>query len=146
VTKTFAYTNHTVLPEALERWSCEMLDKILPRHLVIIYEINSRHLKVRTRAVTIWGGGGGGGGGAVPGDCIYLEVGAPLYHPYGLMLTLLGEDCSGNAQLPVPSKARFTYMPATMPVVALKRKLCEHLFADCLQCHSYIGGRPGKLT
>ena len=42
-------------------------------------------------------------------------------------------------------KAWFTYMPATMPVGALKRKLCEHLFADCLQCHSYTGGRPGKL-
>ena len=37
-------------------------------------------------------------------------------------------------------------VPATMPMVALKRKLCEHLFADCRQCLSYIGGRPGKLS
>lgn len=46
VTKNvFSYTNHTVLPEALERWQTSMLESMLPRHLEIIYHINFLHMQ-----------------------------------------------------------------------------------------------------
>lgn len=54
--RIFSYTNHTLLPEALEKWRVNLFEKVLPRHLEIIYQINDEFLKgeVETR----WPGDG----------------------------------------------------------------------------------------
>lgn len=90
--KVFAYTNHTLLPEALERWSVILMDKVLPRHLQIIYEINRRFLKEVVEAK--WPGDDN-----KKRDLSIIEEGSPAMVRMAYLATIASHSINGVAAL-----------------------------------------------
>jgi len=90
--KVFSYTNHTLLPEALEKWSVPLFEKILPRHLQIIYEINRRFLDEEVEAK--WPGDG-----AKKMDLSLIEEGEPKMIRMAYLSVIASHTVNGVAAL-----------------------------------------------
>ncbi len=90
--KVFGYTNHTLLPEALEKWSVPLFQKVLPRHLQIIFEINRRFLEdvVEHR----WPGDNG-----KKGALSIIEEGNPKMVRMAYLATVASHSINGVAAL-----------------------------------------------
>jgi glycogen phosphorylase len=91
VSKVFNYTNHTLLPEALEKWSVPLFGRLLPRHLQIIYEINRRFLEQVTAR---WPGDTG-----KLGSLSLIEEGATQYVRMAHLATVASVAVNGVAAL-----------------------------------------------
>ncbi len=92
VRRTFAYTNHTLLPEALEKWSVPLFEKVLPRHLEIIYEINRRYLENEVDAM--WPGDD-----AMKGRLSIIEEGHPKMIRMAYLSVVASHAVNGVAAL-----------------------------------------------
>ena len=90
--RTFSYTNHTLLPEALEKWSVPLFEKVLPRHLEIVYQINDEFLKgeVETR----WPGDG-----AKKAELSLIEEGQPKMIRMAYLCVVASHAVNGVAAL-----------------------------------------------
>ncbi|MGK7933637.1 MAG: glycogen/starch/alpha-glucan phosphorylase [Microcystaceae cyanobacterium] len=80
--KALSYTNHTLMPEALERWEVSLFEKLLPRHLEIIYEINYRFLE----DVRIW----------FPKDDKLVEKLSLIQETHGKQIRMANLACVGS--------------------------------------------------
>jgi glycogen phosphorylase len=106
VRRSMAYTNHTLLPEALETWPLPLIARLLPRHLEIIYEINRRFLdEVRTK---------------FPGDDARLR-----------RMSLIGED--GDKQVRMAHLATVASHHINGVAALHSRLLCETVLRDFAQ-------------
>ena len=88
---TLAYTNHTLLPEALEKWPVPMFERVLPRHLMIIYEINQRFMRAGADALAL-------GHGRMSRMSI-IEEGTPKQVRMAHLATVGSHSINGVAQL-----------------------------------------------
>lgn len=88
---TFAYTNHTLLPEALEKWTVDLFGSLLPRHLEIVFEINRRFLDEVRAAFS--------GDEALVGRLSLIDEGGPRYVRMAHLACVGSHTINGVAQL-----------------------------------------------
>lgn len=103
--RVFSYTNHTLLPEALERWPVYLFERVLPRHLEIIYEINRRFLE--NTVDRKWPGDN-----AIKAKLSLIEEGQVKKVRMGNLCVVGSHKVNGVAEIP-PSSSRKTSSPST---------------------------------
>jgi hypothetical protein len=117
--QVFAFTNHTVLPEALEKWPVSLMEKLLPRHMQIVYDINWRFLQTVRQALA---------GSAGVTECI-VELTGTSCVPCEVLIPACYRQPHSSYSLSLQTCRKFLHVCPALPILS-------HVTHDLLTCMS----------